>query len=362
MARNGSGTYVLPAGNPVVTGSVVSSTWANNTLNDIATALTGSLSADGQTNPTGALTMAGFNHTNVGNATLRTHYLAAGQFQDSTAQYLTGISGTNVITATAGLGMSAYVTGQVFRFIASGANTGATTLNINSIGAIAITKNGTVALASGDILAGSITTVVYDGTQFQLNSSVAVLSSNNTWTGTNTFVGALTIPTGTTANRPDGITGELYYNTSLGYYEGNKSAAGATINTITFVTTTATLTTNTNHGLTTGDYVVVSGASPAQYNGGYNITVTGPTTFQYTMATAPTTNATVLGSYVYAQWLPLGTGITGGGTDQVFVENSQTITTNYTITSGKNAMTTGKITINSGVTVTVPSGSRWVIL
>lgn len=55
-------------------------------------------------------------------------------------------------------------------------------------------------------------------------------------------------------------------------------------------------------------------------------------------------------------------GATGGGSNAVFYENDQTITTNYTITSSKNAMSTGTITINSGVTVTIPSGSRWVIL
>jgi hypothetical protein len=45
--RNGSGTYNLTAGNPVVTGTTISSTWANTTLNDIANALTGSVAADG---------------------------------------------------------------------------------------------------------------------------------------------------------------------------------------------------------------------------------------------------------------------------------------------------------------------------
>lgn len=57
-----------------------------------------------------------------------------------------------------------------------------------------------------------------------------------------------------------------------------------------------------------------------------------------------------------------GAGATGGGNDKVFVENDQVITTSYTLTTGKNAMTTGTITINSGVTVTVPSGARWIIL
>lgn len=61
-------------------------------------------------------------------------------------------------------------------------------------------------------------------------------------------------------------------------------------------------------------------------------------------------------------WGAVGGGATGGGSDEVFVENSQTVTTNYTITSGKSAMSAGPVTINSGVTVTVPSGSRWVVV
>lgn len=54
--------------------------------------------------------------------------------------------------------------------------------------------------------------------------------------------------------------------------------------------------------------------------------------------------------------------IGGGAANGVFYENDKTITANYTITSGKNAMSTGEITVASGVSVTVPSGSRWVIL
>lgn len=47
--RNGSGTYTLPAGNPVVVGTTIDATWANNTMTDIAAALSGSIAADGQT-------------------------------------------------------------------------------------------------------------------------------------------------------------------------------------------------------------------------------------------------------------------------------------------------------------------------
>lgn len=231
MARNGSGTYNLPAGNPVVTGSVISSTWANTTLSDIATALTNSISTDGQTLPLASLPMNGFSHTGVGNATVRTQYGVAGQIQDGVYEYLTSVAGTNTITATAALGMTALATGAVYRFIAANTNTGAATLNINAIGAKNIYKNGTINLVAGDIPAGAAIQVLYDGTQFQLLS----------------------------------LTGA-------------------------------------------------------------------------------------------------GGGATGGGSDQVFLENDKVVTTSYSIPSTKNAMSTGPVTINSGVTITVPTDSRWVIL
>jgi hypothetical protein len=61
-------------------------------------------------------------------------------------------------------------------------------------------------------------------------------------------------------------------------------------------------------------------------------------------------------------WGSVGGGATGGGSDDIFVENGQTVTTNYTITTNKNAMSAGPITVDSGVTVTVPSGSVWTIV
>ena len=68
--------------------------------------------------------------------------------------------------------------------------------------------------------------------------------------------------------------------------------------------------------------------------------------------------------YKLGAWSAIGGGggARGGSTDDVFYENSQIITTSYTVTSGKNAMSTGPITINSGAVVTIPFGSRWVVL
>jgi hypothetical protein len=66
--------------------------------------------------------------------------------------------------------------------------------------------------------------------------------------------------------------------------------------------------------------------------------------------------------YNGSAWGAVGGGATGGGADDIFIENGQTVTSNYTISTNKNAMTTGPVTVNSGITVTIPSGSRWVIL
>jgi hypothetical protein len=66
--------------------------------------------------------------------------------------------------------------------------------------------------------------------------------------------------------------------------------------------------------------------------------------------------------YDGSAWGQLGGGATGGGADEVFVQNGQTVTTSYAIPVGKNALSTGPITVDSGAVVTIPTGSRWVVL
>jgi hypothetical protein len=58
----------------------------------------------------------------------------------------------------------------------------------------------------------------------------------------------------------------------------------------------------------------------------------------------------------------IAAGAGGGGNDEIFWENGQNVTTNYTITNGKNAMSAGPITIDSGVTVTVGAGETWTVV
>ena len=280
MSRNGSGVYTLPAGNPVVPATVISTTWANTTLNDISTALTGSVASDGQTTMSGNLNMGNNKVTALANGTNPTDAVTYGQFTNPTFTTLT-VSGVSTFNGTANF------------------------------------------LSTDDIK----------------------------------------IPVGSTAQRPTSPTvGMIRFNSDTNQYEGNKIVTGQGITSITFVSSTATLTTNSPHGLSTNDYVTVTGASPAQYNGTYSITVTGANTFTYVMASTPATNATAVGTYYANLWLAIGGGATGSGGNQVFVENDQTVTSSYTITTGKNAMSAGPITVNTGVTVTVPDNSTWVIV
>lgn len=168
MSRNGSGTYSLPAGNPVVSGTVITTTWANTTLSDIATALTNSITKNGETTPTANLPMGTYKHTGVATATALTDYARADQVQNSTLQYLTSVSGSDTITANAAITPAAYASGQSFFFVSAGANTGPATLNVSSLGAKSITKNGSTELVAGDIPSGAVVEVAYDGTRFQL--------------------------------------------------------------------------------------------------------------------------------------------------------------------------------------------------
>jgi hypothetical protein len=90
MSRNGSGTYTLPAGNPVVTGTSIASTWANTTMTDLANALTDSVAADGQTTMTGNLKMGANKVTGLADGTLTTDGVSKGQMDTAIAAGVAG--------------------------------------------------------------------------------------------------------------------------------------------------------------------------------------------------------------------------------------------------------------------------------
>ena len=72
--------------------------------------------------------------------------------------------------------------------------------------------------------------------------------------------------------------------------------------------------------------------------------------------------ATSFEGYDGSAWGSIGGGASGGGSDSVFYENDQSVTTSYTIPATKNAMSTGPITVDAGATVTVSDGARYVVI
>jgi len=164
MSRNGSGVYSLPASNPVVTGTTIASTWANNTLSDIASALTGSLASDGQTSMSGNLNLNSNKIVNLATPTLSTDAVTkayadalvggAGSFTTLTSSgattFTANTASTSTITGTAvitgGLGVSGRINAANFDGIV-GANTAAagsfTTLSATGVTTV---QAGTAAL------------------------------------------------------------------------------------------------------------------------------------------------------------------------------------------------------------------------
>ena len=170
MAYNGAGVFnrlyswVTDAANSIK----ISSTRTDAETDGIATGLSTCITKDGQTTVTANIPLGGFRITNIGDATARTDAAKVSQVQNSSSHLVGSISGTNTITGSLTPVLTAYTSGQKFHFVVANTNTGATTLNIDSVGAKNITLPTTVALAGGELVAGSVAVVEYDGTQFQL--------------------------------------------------------------------------------------------------------------------------------------------------------------------------------------------------
>lgn len=192
MSYNGSGTFnINSAGQPVVAGTTISSTVFNSLTSDLATGLTTALTKDGQSTPTANITMGTYKITNLGAATAGTDAVRFSQIQAGTEKLL-AVTGTNTIIGSATPALTAYTAGNAFTFVVAGSNTGAVTLNIDGLGAKAITRDGTTALVSGDMVTGEVVLVVYDGTQFQVLNSNSFTNLNVSGTLGVTGVATLT--------------------------------------------------------------------------------------------------------------------------------------------------------------------------
>ena len=173
MSFNGSGTFLInTAGQPVVSGTVISSTAFNALTADLATGLSTAITKDGQTTVTANIPMSTYKFTGLGVGSAATDSANLSQVQSTVTKLLNSVSGADTITATASPTLAAYAAGQMFYFVAAGDNTTSVTLNIDALGAKAVTRDGSTALVAADIKSGEVIVVVYDGTRFQVVSQL----------------------------------------------------------------------------------------------------------------------------------------------------------------------------------------------
>tara|TARA_R110002072_G_scaffold284055_3_gene447952 strand:- start:149 stop:1135 length:987 start_codon:yes stop_codon:yes gene_type:complete len=170
MARNGSGTYVK-VGADAQFDTVISETYYNDQINDLVTALTQSVSKDGQTTLTGNINAGSQKLTALAVGTALTDSLTLGQAQNASMNYVASdTGGANAAVIAPAPAVTSYVAGQVFHFKAAANSTGATTLNVSGLGTKAVQIGG-AAISGASILTTGVTSVIYDGTQFQLLSA-----------------------------------------------------------------------------------------------------------------------------------------------------------------------------------------------
>jgi len=185
----------------------------------------------------------------------------------------------------------------------------------------AVTVAGTLAVLNGGT---GVTTST--GTGSVVLSAAPTLTGNPIISST----GAITLPVGTTGQRPSPTTGMLRYNSTSTSFEGYNGTAWSSVGgaTISNDTTTATFEYPLFAAATSGTALTV-------YTGNANL-LYKPSTGEFQAAELAANNGLIL--------------------------NNATVSASYTIASGYNASLVGPMTINSGITVTVSSGQRWLVL
>jgi len=238
----------------------------------------------------------------------------------------------------------------------SQASTATTKAGEASTSATAAASSATAAASSATAAAGSATSATSSASTATTQAGTATTQATNAGTSAtaaaasaaaaaasadafdDSYLGAKSSDP-SVDNDGDALTaGDMYYNTStnrMRVYSGS-SWSDVAVDAATIVSKTSA----------TG-----SGVLPAGTTGQRD----GSPSAGYMRFNTTDTSAEI---YDGSAWSPVGGGNT---TDKGLYEHAHTIAANYSITSGNNALTAGPITINSGVSVTVPTGSTWIV-
>jgi hypothetical protein len=246
-----SGTYTLPAGNPVVTGTTITSTWANTTFSDVATALTGSVATDGTSPMTGILQMGNNKITGVADGTASSDVATVNQISNPT---ITGgtIDGAPIGAANPRNGA----------FLALSANTAAFSGTATAPTVTPSSDNSTK-IATTAFVQSAITAISSGVTSFNTRSGVVTLTSGDVTTAlgfTPYNAGGSTVVTSGNIN--------TYAPTLTG--TGAAGTWGISIGGNAATATTATTATNVSGGTVSATTITGSGIVSSTAGGGYS--------------------------------------------------------------------------------------------
>jgi hypothetical protein len=354
--KNAAGTVKLLASNASSTGTVssVAQTFTGGLISVAGTPIT--------TSGTLALTVAGTSggipyfsssSTWATSAALAANALLIGGGAGAAPASIT--TGTGVVTAlgvNTGSAGALVVNGEALGTPSSGTVTnltGTASININgtvgattattgaftSVTATSVTNSGltntrvTFAGASG--LLSDSANLTWSGTALNVTGTVAVTGAlTATLDSTFSSTGALTISKGTTGERPTAVSGMLRFNTTTTEFEGYNGSGWASVGGAALSNDTSTA---------TNVYPLFANAT------------TG------TASTLFTSNAKLLYKPSTGEFQATALVASNG-----IVVNSQTVSADYTIATGNNAMSAGPVSVASGITVTIATGSVWTVV
>jgi hypothetical protein len=208
----------------------------------------------------------------------------------TTFSNLITVAGTNTLTGAATPALAGYAAGAQYSFIAQNTNTGAVTIDIDTLGVKSITKFGTTPLVANDIIAGALVLIEYDGTRFQLlNPTSFVFDYITTDYIRETTTISATAATGT-INFDVATQSILYYttNASANWTLNVRGGASATLNSLMSTGQTVTIT-----------FLATQGAT-AYYNSAFTIDGTSVTPKWQSGITPNAGNANSIDAYTFA--------------------------------------------------------------